>query len=285
MNCPDGTCSAWVLKHYLEKMNNTEDVEFFGCIAGKTLNIDHKNKDVYFVDISYKRDQILQIAKVAKSITIYDHHESARKELIDLKEDNIHTVFDMARCGAQITWDEKFPKMKRPWFVEIIADRDLWKFEIPESKEIGKYLMYYNMYNNESYDALLNCNKNDIDNMKKEGKLLLEVETKQNNRIAKGANITLLTTPDKQQYKVYLVNCLHENSSDVGNILAQKQDCDFAACFRYNYPTDEWWISLRAHHDHIDLTNIAKQYGGGGHKKASGISIKGNLHDFFKLTT
>ncbi|MBU0667526.1 bifunctional oligoribonuclease/PAP phosphatase NrnA [Patescibacteria group bacterium] len=35
--------------------------------------------------------------------------------------------------------------------------------------------------------------------------------------------------------------------------------------------------SLRTRHDNIDVSRIARDLGGGGHKKASGFSIKGNL--------
>lgn len=35
--------------------------------------------------------------------------------------------------------------------------------------------------------------------------------------------------------------------------------------------------SLRTHHDHINLSDLAGQFGGGGHRKASGFSFPGNI--------
>ena len=35
-------------------------------------------------------------------------------------------------------------------------------------------------------------------------------------------------------------------------------------------------VSLRAFHDHIDVSEIAKKFGGGGHPKAAGFQLPGD---------
>jgi len=39
--------------------------------------------------------------------------------------------------------------------------------------------------------------------------------------------------------------------------------------------------SLRTRRDDVDLSEIAKKFGGGGHPKAAGFTIKGDLKDVF----
>jgi nanoRNase/pAp phosphatase (c-di-AMP/oligoRNAs hydrolase) len=59
---------------------------------------------------------------------------------------------------------------------------------------------------------------------------------------------------------------------------------DFSISWVYDFKSDEWWLSLRGHKDSPDLSEIASHFGGGGHPKAAGITIKhpDNLKTFFK---
>lgn len=285
--CADGTSSAWCYRKYLKDTKSELSVDFHECEAGGYLDLDYKDKDVLMLDLCYKRHNIEKVAKVAKSITIFDHHKSAELDLQDLDIKNVFVHFDMKRCGAQLTWDHFFTSQKeRLWFLEVIADRDLWKWEYPDSKAISKYMFYNNMYNDKGYNLLEKFTKSDIKQITEKGNLLLEIDDKQIKDTVRYAIMTTLTTPvTNTKYNVYLVNCSHSIASDVGNLLAKKPECDFAAMYRYNYDTDEWFISLRADKDEMDVSVVFKEFGYpcGGHKAASGVTIKNDrpLKDIF----
>ena len=72
-------------------------------------------------------------------------------------------------------------------------------------------------------------------------------------------------------------------SSELGNILSEKHpELDFIAIIKQNN------IGLRCVKDNVNLTKIAKHFGGGGHKKASGFplnSVKLNafINDIFDI--
>ena len=61
---------------------------------------------------------------------------------------------------------------------------------------------------------------------------------------------------------------------------------DFSIMWRYNFINDEWYISMRGVNE-LDLSAIAKDFGGGGHPKACGFTIpKGeNLYTYFTQFT
>jgi len=44
-------------------------------------------------------------------------------------------------------------------------------------------------------------------------------------------------------------------------------------------------VSLRAFHDHVDVSEISKRFGGGGHKKAAGFQLPGDasVDDIFDV--
>ena len=78
-----------------------------------------------------------------------------------------------------------------------------------------------------------------------------------------------------QNYNVCIVNCSSDLTSDLGNILASSDECDFAALWKYNHTKEEYYVSLRSDNK-ADVSLIAKEFGGGGHKNAAGFSTKIN---------
>ena len=63
--------------------------------------------------------------------------------------------------------------------------------------------------------------------------------------------------------------------SEIGARLSP--DCDFSLIWYYDHQDRIIKVSLRSFHDKIDVSEIAKEFGGGGHKKASGFQLSGEL--------
>ena len=83
-------------------------------------------------------------------------------------------------------------------------------------------------------------------------------------------------------YKVGIIMC-DMYLSELGNVLSEKHpELDFIAIIKQNS------IGLRTVKDDINLTDVAKQFGGGGHKKASGfplgnIKLNNFINDIFDI--
>ena len=66
------------------------------------------------------------------------------------------------------------------------------------------------------------------------------------------------------------------HTSELGNILCERhEELDFIAIIKQGA------VSLRTVKDDINLTDIAKQFGGGGHPKASGFPLGKDKLDKF----
>ncbi len=74
---------------------------------------------------------------------------------------------------------------------------------------------------------------------------------------------------------VLVVNASHW-MSEIGARLAP--DCDFAMIWYWDHEEKHTKVSLRAFHDTVDVSEIAKKFGGGGHKKAAGFQLPKNKH-------
>lgn len=70
-------------------------------------------------------------------------------------------------------------------------------------------------------------------------------------------------------YRVPVANLPYTLTSDAGHDLANGKP--FAACY-WDTPEGRCF-SLRSREDGVDVSLVAKQYGGGGHRNASGFRV------------
>ena len=74
---------------------------------------------------------------------------------------------------------------------------------------------------------------------------------------------------------VLVVNSSHW-ISEIGAKLSH--DCDFALIWFYSHDEQRTKVSLRSFHDHIDVSEVAKEFKGGGHRKAAGFTLAKDVH-------
>jgi oligoribonuclease NrnB/cAMP/cGMP phosphodiesterase (DHH superfamily) len=239
-------------------------------------------RDVILVDFSYKYPVILKMAEDAHSILILDHHKTAQEDLagfvgaacnfkqsVDLARSllelsntpPVSVVFDMARSGAGITWDFFFPYHPRPALINHIEDRDLWLFKLEGTREIQANVFSW-PYDFEVWDRLMAA---DTASLRAEG---AAIERKH----FKDIEELLRVTTRRMKIGGHIVpaaNLPYTFSSDAAGKLAEGQP--FAACYM---DTPEGRVfSLRSRPEGLDVSEIAKQYGGGGHKNAAGFKV------------
>ena len=281
-NCADGFGAAWVVRNKLGI-----EVDFhFGVHQESPPDV--TGRHVLIVDFSYKRSVLLEMAKSARTITILDHHKSAEEDLKEFTvpeavmrvspwtfEDmvktndtpnNIRALFDMNRSGAMIAWNYFFPVSTPPMLIRHIQDRDLWQFKMEGTREIQANL-FSHPYDFDVWDAL-------VDQCESEGgslKMRLEggaIERKHHKDIAE-----LLKVVGRRAIiagvSVPVANLPYTMSSDAGHLMSQNEP--FAAC--YWETADSVIFSLRSSENGADVSEIAKKFGGGGHKHAAGFSI------------
>ncbi len=265
-NCCDGMGAAWVVHRALNKNN---DVEFIADSYQGELP-DVKDAHVIIVDFSFKQDQMRQIAKDAASVLVIDHHKTAQAELIPLMASGIiHGVFDMKKSGAMLAWDYFFPNEEPPRLIEHIQDRDLWKFQLPGTREIQAALYSWSM-ELDVWDELM---KLDTSTLYLEGVAIERAHKKNVNGLVEFCSYQSSIAG----FLVPTLNCNYMFASDAGNILAK--DAPFSATYQ---ETGEYRnYSLRSVEGGMDVSKIAAKFGGGGHEHAAGFKIA--ITDLHKL--
>ena len=255
--CADGFTAAWVVRKALGAQT-----EFYSGVYQEPPP-DVRGRDVVMVDFSYKRPVLEKIAAEANSLLILDHHKTAAEDLAGLPG----AIFDMNRSGAGLTWDHFNPGVARPRLVDYVEDRDLWRFNLKGSREVSAYVFAHE-YDFGQWDALA---------------ALLDDEAGLQTVIGAGAAIERKHHKDvaelvgvcKRRMKiagieVWGASLPYTLTSDAGHLMASEGE-PFAACY-WDTP-DGRVFSLRSHDTGADVSAIAKQYGGGGHPRASGFRV------------
>lgn len=298
-DCADGFTSAWIADKCLKTMGITP--ELYGGMYGKDVP-DVTDRDVYLVDFTYSKDVILEMAKLAKSITILDHHETAMNQWIDhqgggtyfeinmVNETKPESLsinqkigkcilsvrFNMKNSGAMMTW-KHFSKLAKhdtlgndndaPMLVQYVQDRDLWNWHLPNSREISSYIFSFEY-------TLENWTRLEAELKSPELRLLATqagegIDRKHFKDIKEFLAIAT-TKMTIGGFEVDVTNVPYHWSSDAAHILGEGKP--FGASY-YERGDGFRVFSLRSDEKGENVGVIAKKYGGGGHAHASGFQV------------
>ncbi len=281
-NCADGFGAAWCFH------DHSEEYKFHPGVYQESPP-DCTGRVVYLVDFSYKKEVVKDLCAVAVAVFLLDHHKAAIEDLASLSNiksdefiNNFYAITDMNKSGAMIAWDFLHNALgtdapvkkddhyynKPPLLLGHIEDRDLWRFELPRTREITAALFAYEQ-DFKQWDTLMSGGKEAMLQMYYTG-IILE------RKRFKDIDELLLLTKRLMPIGDWLVPvaCLpHMFASDAGNIMAAeyRDGTMFSACY---YDTEkERVFSLRSTPNGMDVSAVAVGYGGGGHKNAAGFKV------------
>jgi oligoribonuclease NrnB/cAMP/cGMP phosphodiesterase (DHH superfamily) len=247
-SCRDGFTAAWVARL------RYPDAEFHaGYFRRKPPAV--SGRDVLILDFSYPRSILQEMASRAANLLLLDHHKSAQADLTGLD----YAVFDMERSGAGLTWDHLFPGEGRPWLVDYVEDRDLWRFQLPASRAVNAYLSTLSF----DFDAWSGANELGYERVRTLGEVVLAKVEQYVDEVSRNARMISL-----DGYKVPAVNASPVDTSELlerlagGHPFALSWSVRFDGTFQY---------SLRSAEDGADVSEVAKAHGGGGHAHAAGF--------------
>lgn len=269
--CIDGFTAAWVANRFFEG-----EADFHPAGYG-SLPPDVAGRQVLIVDFSYPLDTLKFMSQMAQSILVLDHHKTAQADLQDLPayaplEDGTAPIptsglwanFDMARSGCGLTFDFLFPGEGRPLIVDFVEDRDLWVFQYKETRPIHSVLSSY-PFDFKTWDRLDEQVEQETGNLIAEGEAIDRKHLQMCHEVIKvGRHMIELAG-----YSIPCCNAPFFMASDIGNIMSEGQP--FAATFTITSDGVRVY-SLRGR-GQVDVSMVAKQFGGGGHANAAGFKV------------
>lgn len=305
-DCADGLMSAYLMSLYLDAngLLNEEDSQFLPYTYDMAPPKDIADRIIYIVDFSFPKETILEMAKEAYYITLLDHHATAadhfggygKDNILGLKSPIVYEI-DETRCGCKIVYD--YLKLisddmnqlfyQNPMIgkiVDYISDRDLWNFNLPETKAfyaVWQKFVTHGQFN--QVQELINLGEEKLSREMALAQYVLNFKDQQVRQLARQAEFNNLFG-----YQVPCVNVPKVMASDVGEALCNLfPQSPFSVT--YVILENKVRVSLRSKKETgINVKELAERKGGGGHVNASGFFLTleelnsifntGSIHDY-----
>ena len=269
-HCTDGFASAWVARKVFG-----ETASYIPVKRGEILPNGLENKEVYVVDFSYSKEDILLAESITKKFVMIDHHFSSQEEI----ESAQTHLFHLEYSGCYLTYQYFFPELSVPLFLQYVSESDTYLRRLPNYE---KYMPI--VY---ARDATFE-NFNEFEKLFESKEGLLHIEAM--SQIVQEYKMNILRPVIESIHFIEFegvimpaVNAtlpINEKSEALHAIYEKFPP----VALIYRYDKGSWKCSLRSNGD-FDCTLIATKYGGGGHKGSAGFAIQGDMPlPFAKVT-
>lgn len=301
---------AYPLEHNTINVSSLKDFQKkLDKLFGQNTIDFNQVKCLYILDINLKNPVYLELLEQYPnlSIVIIDHHKTSQEEIAELsniiheqhKTKRIKPYFHLGFSGAGLSYlyfarpnvmaeimlmghdisTEQLKEIKQsmPIQVQCVQDRDIWTWEVPETKHFMAY--YINNIKSfkdcKQYIGNFETNPELLQNQLLIGKSLSDMFDNQiETMLNTNGHDEITFKINGKLHKGYIINSSPMFSSELGSRLCRlDEEHKFAITWMTNYNSKRepyCKCSIRSTNDY-DCSIIAKHFGGGGHAQASGF--------------
>ncbi len=255
--CPDGFGGAYAA---WKKFGDT--AEYIPVKHGDSIPEKMEGRQIFLVDFCYPKEDMERLREIAESVTVLDHHGGVRDVVTTFPG-----IFDSDRSGSTIAWGYFNPDIPTPRLFTHLEDGDLYRYSFPETRDIFSFLLTY-PYEFEKWNELVQIFENQPtrDALLAKAKIYSEYFFQLADMCVAGAKIVSF-----EGYECYFANSHPATTmkSYVGNQLVEKLP---PIALVVSAHPDGFGVSIRGNGS-VDVSEIARKYGGNGHPNASGFFI------------
>jgi uncharacterized protein len=240
-----------------------------------------KYSQVILLDFSLPKEIMSHFYEKFKENFIWiDHHKGPNKEYetyFKSKKIKIKGIRDHNHAACFLVW--KYFKKGAPEFVKYIQDIDIWKFSLKDSKYfIAGLPNFKEDFTRTKINYVLKMF--DIDCFNKEKKKIIErgkiISKNQEEHVLGLIHYGKIINFHKK--KAFIINTNFDSGIFSDTFFKTKnikyKDAEILIVWKKDYSNNLFYFSLRKkENSKIDLSKIAKEYGGGGHPAASGFTL------------
>lgn len=268
----DGKCSAAIVK------NKYPDCRLYGIDYGEEFDISkvEPEEEVFLVDFTFDdKEDMLKLKLTCGDLHWIDHHNTIVQMEEELSAKDWLGVRQLSpKVGAcELVWDYLYPGETIPYPVYLLSRYDVWQNKDPLWDEeilpfqYGMRLGGWDL-DDPKWKTLLKCNKESafVHNTIEKGNIGLFYEKELSGKMARGLWFPL----EWEDLRFQVINRGYANSISAEAIWNPEE---FDAVMFFSRGREFWKITMFTDKE-IDLSILAKKYGGGGHKQACGFTTK-----------
>lgn len=283
-DCTDGFGAA-----FAAWLKFGSEADYHAARYGDDAVPDWQGREVYILDFSFPRALMDDAFQLAKHVVWLDHHKTAfemwfggrfdgtegRHEQHDQVRD---IVLDFDKSGALLAWEYFHPGAAVPKLIQHIDDRDRWQFKLDGSKELHAALQSYKPWSFEQWgEKFYSCYTGIPEYFEQElhmlydgGAAILRAQEQHVASMVQQARrcVIVYDEPGRRTYCGGFALNTPMHMSEVGHELAN-QSGTYGLVW-YVGADARVKCSLRSNGEY-DVSGIARQFGGGGHRNAAGF--------------
>lgn len=250
----DGCCSAHLVYKHL---HCDKDITFIEVDYGRRVPEVNNGDDIWIVDFSFTPEIMEKWQDVASSVTWIDHHKSAVDKFATFHKliSGVRKDGDKSACALTHAY---LYGTEMPYYVQAISNIDIHNICEPDD-----LLFYLGMQANDYSPA---------------NRVWLRADDHPELVINQGCDIYEYLMNEGVRYVADngywvkstfgKVNGFVCNNGNIHSMKAYAPEADVWATFNYN-PESKWTVILYS--DTVNVEEIAKVFGGGGHPYAAGF--------------
>lgn len=272
----DGKCSGAIAKIYFDQKNESCTLHPYNYDMPFPADEMSKEDNIYFLDVSIQPySEMHKLIDDGWDITICDHHKSFLESGVHLRSKG---NCSLEKAGCELTWQYFFPNDTCPQFVRLLGRYDIWdkynsdwdltilpfqwSMKNRDTDLINNFEIWQKLWNDKNDNHL-------VEQITEEGAVVLEYQKRsyKNALRSYGFEATLEDYPD--------IRLLCMNGPGGNSMMFEDQwdedrhDAMFVWCCKGSQTICSLYTAKK-----LDLTQIATNYGGGGHAQACGFQVK-----------
>ena len=280
-----------------------EFLDFIGYNYGQPIPDLSKYDKVIMCDVSFPENEMYKLC-ITKDFIWNDHHVSALNMYENIRPTLPNDIYytkglrGIQYAACELTWKYFFPNEPVPEIVRLLGRYDCFghkgtdeeqkvlEFQYGARQCISNYEEAYSwlmtsinsITNKESSTA-----KSNIEFILDKGKSIYQYLCTEAKQVYKnGFEIKLFTYTDEDHMNPHKFICINKERFNPINFgLKYHEDgYDGCACFYLN-KDKQWSFSLYNDNGNVDCSAIAKQFGGGGHRSATGMILNNEQFNNF----
>jgi len=221
---------------------------------------------IVLVDFSLPLEDMQKMAAGREFIWI-DHHLSALNELEETSRD-WPGLRDISEAACVLTWKYFFPNKPIPRAITLIGDRDIWRWAEADTGAFteGLHVRDTSVEQDDLWVPLLEDDPDFIKTILDEGRRLREIRLAQIQRLVDQRGFEI----EFEGHRTLAINT-HGNG-DLGQ-RGRDLGYEIVYCYEDQMHRDILTTVVTLFSRQVDVSLIARRYGGGGHTGAAGFSF------------
>ena len=269
----DGLCSAAIVKVWdreagLFPMDYGDPVPWDAVPSGSSVMV---------VDFSFPMGDMERLDG-ERSLVWIDHHKTAIAEAEE-RGFNPAGKREVGMAACELTWEYLFAPKPRPHAVTLLGRYDVWDFDPADDvlpfqygvrrlrpqpgDEVWEFLMLG--ASRESY----------VQDLVRDGRVILDYEAQESARLVRECGFAARVWG----LRLICLNRLRANSRAFESVWDPKK---FDAMLAFGWSGTKWMFSLYTEKPGVDVSEVAKANGGGGHTGAAGFQTPDLPNELWK---